>query len=85
MADSKRVLERSIDSEKQKNKVLMSKLQQQILGILEAERRSMRGQFIKQSKAVNSLIETIEYDDDDDDDDDYDDSSFSEDNGYDYI
>ena len=61
----------------------MSKLQQQILGILEAERRSMRGQFIKQSKAVNSLIETIEYDDDDDDD--YDDSSFSEDNGYDYI
>ena len=98
MTDSKRLLDRSVESEREKNKTnglteietALSRLQQQIVGILESERKSMRAQFLKQSKAVNSMIESIEYDDDDSDDSDDSDgydyiADESEEDGYDYI
>jgi hypothetical protein len=87
LTDSKRLLDRSVESEREKNKTALSRLQQQIVGILESERKSMRAQFLKQSKAVNSMIESIEYDDDDSDDSDGYDyiADESEEDGYDYI
>jgi hypothetical protein len=82
LTDSKRLMERSVNTEREKTKAALSKLQQQIVGIVENERKSMRAQFIKQSRAVNSMIESLEFDDDSDGYDDYDDEDQSE---YDYM
>ena len=75
-------MERSVNTEREKTKTALSRLQQQIVGIVENERKSMRAQFIKQSRAVNSMIESLEFDDDSDGYDEYDDEDQSE---YDYM
>lgn len=84
MVDSKRLLERAVSAERDKNKMALSKLQQQIVGILESERKSMRAQFMKQSQAVNSMIESIAMDeyDEEESDDGYD---YLEEDEYDYV
>lgn len=57
LADNKRILERAVNAERQKLNNEMSKLREQMVQILERERRIMRAQLMKSSAEVRSLIE----------------------------
>lgn len=57
LADNKRIMEKAVNAERQKLNNEMSKLREQMIQILERERRIMRAQLMKSSAEVRSLIE----------------------------
>mmetsp|Transcript_17394 Transcript_17394/g.26278 ORF Transcript_17394/g.26278 Transcript_17394/m.26278 type:complete len:1041 (-) Transcript_17394:804-3926(-) len=56
LADNKRILERAVNVERQKTNNELSRLREQMVEVLERERRMMRAQLMKSSAEVRALI-----------------------------
>ncbi len=63
--DNKNALERAVSAERQRTNAELSRVRDQMIAVLERERRIMRAQLMKSSAQVRSLIaKQVEYDDD---------------------
>lgn len=56
LADNKKIMERAVNAERQKTNTELANLREQMVEILERERRIMRAQLSKQSAEVRSMI-----------------------------
>jgi len=56
LADNKKLMERAVNGERQKTNIELAHLREQMVEILDRERRIMRAQLSKQSAEVRSLI-----------------------------
>lgn len=56
LADNKRILERAVNVERQKTNTELARLREQMVEVLERERRMMRAQLMKSSAEVRALI-----------------------------
>jgi len=56
LRDNKRVLERAVSSERQKTNTELARVRDQMVAVLERERRIMRAQLMKSSEEVRSMI-----------------------------
>jgi hypothetical protein len=72
LRDNKRVLERAVIAERQKTSTELARVRDQMVEVLERERRIMRAQLMKSSEEVRSMIANSDHHHDDDYYDDYD-------------
>jgi len=56
LSDNKKIMERAVNAERQKTNIELAHLREQMVEILERERRIMRAQLSKQSAEVRSMI-----------------------------
>lgn len=56
LTDNTKLMERAVNAERQKTNIELAHLREQMVDILERERRIMRAQLSKQSAEVRSMI-----------------------------
>ena len=56
LADNKKVMERAVHAERQKTNIELNRLRDQMVEVLDKERRLMRSQFSKHSAMVRSVV-----------------------------
>ncbi len=57
LADNKRILERAINVERQKTNIELTRLREQMVEVLERERRMMKAQLAKSSTEMRAMID----------------------------
>ncbi len=57
LADNKRILERAINVERQKTNTELTRLREQMVEVLERERRMMKAQLAKSSTEMRAMID----------------------------
>ncbi len=57
LADNKRILERAVNVERQKTNTELTRLREQMVEVLERERRMMKAQLVKSSTEMRAMID----------------------------